>query len=55
VIEHLDRPEAFLEQAFTLLKPGGTFYVSTANVGYVLVRMSLLAGQFKMAAEAFST
>jgi 2-polyprenyl-3-methyl-5-hydroxy-6-metoxy-1,4-benzoquinol methylase len=46
VIEHLDRPEAFLEQAFALLEPGGTLYVSTANVGYLLVRMSLLAGQF---------
>jgi glycosyltransferase involved in cell wall biosynthesis len=46
VIEHLDDPEAFLEKVFALLKPGGTLYISTANVAYALVRMSLLAGQF---------
>lgn len=46
VIEHLNDPDDFLGEVFRLLKTGGRLYVSTANVCYLLVRLSLLAGQF---------
>ena len=46
VIEHLNDPDEFLREVFRLLKTGGRLYVSTANVCYLLVRLSLLVGQF---------
>lgn len=46
VIEHLDRPEEFLQQVTRLLRPGGTLLLSTANVAYLPMRLSLLLGQF---------
>lgn len=46
VIEHLDEPENFLKQVFEILKVHGTLFISTANVCYLPVRLSLLLGQF---------
>ena len=48
VIEHLIRPEAFLEELYAALKtnPSAQVLISTANVGFVVPRMMLLAGQF---------
>jgi len=46
VIEHLDSPEDFLSQVFDILKVNGKLYISTANIGYLPVRFSLLLGQF---------
>jgi glycosyltransferase involved in cell wall biosynthesis len=46
VVEHMNHPEAFLTEVFQLLKINGKLYISTANVCYILVRLSLLAGQF---------
>jgi glycosyltransferase involved in cell wall biosynthesis len=46
VIEHLDDPEGFLSQVFDLLRIDGCLYISTANVSYLPIRLSLLAGQF---------
>ncbi len=45
-IEHLETPENFLLQIFDLLKAGGKLYISTANIAYFLVRLSLVFGQF---------
>ncbi|NOZ78218.1 MAG: glycosyltransferase [Acidobacteria bacterium] len=46
VVEHLASPERFVEGIFAIVKPGGTVILSTANVAYILVRISLLLGQF---------
>jgi glycosyltransferase involved in cell wall biosynthesis/SAM-dependent methyltransferase len=48
VIEHLARPEAFLEELRVALsiKPGLDLFISTANVGYFVTRFMLLIGQF---------
>lgn len=46
VIEHMNDPDAFLEEVFELLEPHGRLLLSTANIGYVVVRLALLAGQF---------
>ncbi|MCI0416519.1 bifunctional glycosyltransferase/class I SAM-dependent methyltransferase [bacterium] len=46
VVEHLDDPENFLKQVFEMLKVRGTLFISTANVCYLPVRLSLLFGQF---------
>jgi len=46
VIEHLNEPERFLSEVFQLLKTHGMLYISTANVCYFPVRLSLLLGQF---------
>jgi hypothetical protein len=48
VIEHLARPEAFLEELRVALsiKPGLDLFISTANVGYFITRFMLLLGQF---------
>jgi glycosyltransferase involved in cell wall biosynthesis len=46
VIEHMDEPEHFLTEVFQLLKVNGKLFVSTANICYFPVRMSLLFGQF---------
>lgn len=45
-IEHLCNPEQFLKNIFYLLKPTGRLFISTANVGYFFVRLSLLFGNF---------
>ncbi len=46
VTEHLTHPERFVEEIFAILKPGGTAVLSTANIAYLPVRLSLLLGQF---------
>jgi glycosyltransferase involved in cell wall biosynthesis len=46
VIEHLREPEAGARRIASILKPGGTLYASTGNIAYVVLRASLLFGQF---------
>jgi SAM-dependent methyltransferase len=48
VIEHLAAPEAFIEQlrAGLALSPPTTVIASTANIGFIVNRLMLLAGQF---------
>jgi len=46
VIEHLYSPERSVEQIHTLLKPNGLLYASTANIGYIIMRLTLLLGWF---------
>jgi glycosyltransferase involved in cell wall biosynthesis len=46
VIEHLDDPEAAVKRIARIAKPGGVLYASTGNIAYVVLRISLLAGQF---------
>ena len=48
VIEHLTSPETFVERLRDALKfaPTTTLVVSTANIGFVVNRFMLLAGQF---------
>jgi glycosyltransferase involved in cell wall biosynthesis len=48
VIEHLASPENFIEQLREALKlaPKAKLFVSTANIGFFVNRLMLLAGQF---------
>jgi SAM-dependent methyltransferase len=46
VIEHLDSPEEAVRKIAAILKPGGVLYASTGNIAYVVLRLSLLFGQF---------
>jgi glycosyltransferase involved in cell wall biosynthesis len=46
VIEHLRSPEESARRVAAILKPGGTLYASTGNIAYVVLRASLLLGQF---------
>jgi glycosyltransferase involved in cell wall biosynthesis len=48
VIEHLTSPEAFVRQLRDALKlaPGTMLLASTANIGFVVNRLMLFAGQF---------
>jgi len=46
VIEHLASPEAGARHIAALLKPGGLLYASTGNIAYIVMRVSLLLGQF---------
>jgi hypothetical protein len=48
VIEHLTAPEAFVRQLRDALKlaPGTMLLASTANIGFVVNRLMLFAGQF---------
>lgn len=46
IIEHLARPEEALQRIFAITKPGGRLVISTANVAFCPVRVSLLLGQF---------
>jgi hypothetical protein len=48
VIEHLAKPEWFLEQLRTALslKPSVEVILSTANIGFAVTRFMLLIGQF---------
>jgi glycosyltransferase involved in cell wall biosynthesis len=46
VIEHLRNPEESARRVASILKPGGTLYASTGNIAYVILRASLLLGQF---------
>ncbi|HON56176.1 MAG TPA: bifunctional glycosyltransferase/class I SAM-dependent methyltransferase, partial [bacterium] len=44
-IEHLDHPEEYLKKIFKIMKPHSKLYISTANIAYLPVRISLLLGQ----------
>jgi SAM-dependent methyltransferase len=46
VVEHLRDPERGLQRIAAILKPGGRLYASTANIAFILPRLSLLFGQF---------
>jgi glycosyltransferase involved in cell wall biosynthesis len=46
VLEHLSRPEEGARRMASILKPGGMLYASTGNIAYILLRISLLLGQF---------
>jgi glycosyltransferase involved in cell wall biosynthesis len=46
VLEHLDRPEAVMDELRGLLRPGGRLVASTGNVAYLVVRLAHLFGQF---------
>src|SRR3954464_1497484 len=46
VIEHLPNPEEIARRVASLLKPGGTLYVSTGNIAFVVLSACLLLGQF---------
>jgi glycosyltransferase involved in cell wall biosynthesis len=46
VIEHLERPEEGVRKAAAILKPGGTLYASTGNIAFLVMRLSLILGQF---------
>jgi glycosyltransferase involved in cell wall biosynthesis len=48
VIEHLAKPETFLEQLRTALSmnPATEVMISTANIGFLVTRFMLLIGQF---------
>jgi glycosyltransferase involved in cell wall biosynthesis len=46
VVEHLRDPERGLQRIAAILKPGGRLYASTANVAFIVPRLSLLFGQF---------
>lgn len=48
VIEHLARPEAFLEELYSALKtnPAAEVMMSTANIGFLIPRLMLLLGHF---------
>jgi 2-polyprenyl-3-methyl-5-hydroxy-6-metoxy-1,4-benzoquinol methylase len=48
VIEHLDRPEDFLDQLRALSsRTGAQVILTTANVGFILMRLLLLLGRFE--------
>ena len=48
VIEHLSRPEDFLDQLRDLAsRAGAEVILTTANIGFVLMRLSLLLGRFE--------
>ena len=46
VIEHLYAPEQAAKQMIQILKPNGILCASTANIGYIIVRIMLLFGWF---------
>ncbi len=46
VIEHLNNPEEAVQKINNILTTGGKFYVSTANIAFIITRMALLLGWF---------
>jgi 2-polyprenyl-3-methyl-5-hydroxy-6-metoxy-1,4-benzoquinol methylase len=48
VIEHVAKPESFLEQLRRALslRPSVEVFLSTANIGFLVTRFMLLIGQF---------
>ncbi|MEF3692198.1 MAG: bifunctional glycosyltransferase/class I SAM-dependent methyltransferase [Candidatus Moraniibacteriota bacterium] len=46
IIEHLHNPEKSVSEINHLLKNKGTLYASTANIGYIIMRITLLLGWF---------
>lgn len=49
ILEHLKYPEALLQRAKTLLKPGAWVIVSLPNIAHWNVRLKLLRGRFDYA------
>lgn len=49
VLEHLRDPQAVLERAVPCLKPGGAMIISVPNIANLVIRLSLLLGQFEYA------
>ena len=49
LIEHLDEPESFLDDLrdLTAVWPGTKVIVTTGNIGFILMRLSLLLGRFE--------
>jgi hypothetical protein len=48
VIEHLKSPEDFLDELRAMAaRTGARVILSTANIGFILMRLSLLAGRFE--------
>lgn len=45
-IEHLNFPEEAVKKIFKILKPHGTLFASTANIGFFVTRLGLLLGLF---------
>jgi glycosyltransferase involved in cell wall biosynthesis len=46
VLEHLKQPEEGVRKIAEILKPGGTLYASTGNIAFLVMRLSLILGQF---------
>ncbi len=46
VIEHLYPPERATERIYEILKPNGLLFASTANIGYIVMRITHLLGWF---------
>ena len=46
ILEHLHSPEKSIEKIHQLLKTKGILYASTANIGYIVMRLTLLLGWF---------
>lgn len=46
VIEHLSDPEKSIERIHTIMKDGGVLCASTANISYILMRLTHLVGWF---------
>ena len=46
VLEHLKNPEDGVRKIAEILKPGGTLYASTGNIAFLVMRLSLILGQF---------
>lgn len=46
VLEHLHSPEKSAENLHRILKSKGVLYASTANIGYIIMRFTLLLGWF---------
>ena len=46
VIEHLKQPEEAMLKIARTLKPGGRLMASTANIAFIITRLSLLLGAF---------
>jgi SAM-dependent methyltransferase len=51
VIEHLNDPDAGVEQVFRCLKPGGVLILTTPNLSSLLNRVALLFGYLPLSAE----
>ncbi len=45
-IEHIEKPEEFIQEIFKIMNTNGVLYLGSANIGYFPVRLSLLFGQF---------
>jgi len=51
ILEHLEKPEALLEQCHEMMAPQSRLLVSVPNVANFTVRLSLLFGRFEYAAR----